>query len=33
MLLAGPEELRRFLDEQMRTWGAVAKENNIKGDI
>jgi tripartite-type tricarboxylate transporter receptor subunit TctC len=33
MLLAGPEELRQFLDEQMRTWGAVVKENNIKGDI
>jgi tripartite-type tricarboxylate transporter receptor subunit TctC len=33
MLLAGPEELRTFLDDQMRTWGAVVKENNIKGDI
>jgi tripartite-type tricarboxylate transporter receptor subunit TctC len=33
MLLAGPEGLRKFLEEQMRTWGTVAKENNIKGDI
>jgi tripartite-type tricarboxylate transporter receptor subunit TctC len=33
LLLAGPEDLRKFLAEQMRTWGAVARENNIKGDI
>jgi len=33
VLLAGPEALRSFLEEQMRIWGAVAKENNIKGDI
>jgi len=33
VLLAGPEELRTFLAEQMRTWGTVAKDNNIKGDI
>jgi tripartite-type tricarboxylate transporter receptor subunit TctC len=33
MLLAGTEELRKFLNEQMHTWGAVVKENNIKGDI
>src|SRR3954454_20198949 len=33
MLLAGAEELRKFLNEQMHTWGAVLKENNIKGDI
>jgi tripartite-type tricarboxylate transporter receptor subunit TctC len=32
MLLAGPEDLRKFLAEQMRTWGAVVRENNIKGD-
>jgi len=33
MLLAGPEDLRKFLQDQMQTWGNVAKENNIKGDI
>jgi tripartite-type tricarboxylate transporter receptor subunit TctC len=33
MPLAGSEELRKFLNEQMNTWGAVVKENNIKGDI
>jgi tripartite-type tricarboxylate transporter receptor subunit TctC len=33
MVLAGTEELRKFLNEQMHTWGAVVKENNIKGDI
>ena len=32
VLLAGPEELRKFVSEQMRTWGAVVRENNIKGD-
>jgi tripartite-type tricarboxylate transporter receptor subunit TctC len=32
MLLAGPDELRKFLSEQMRTWGAVVRENNIKSD-
>jgi tripartite-type tricarboxylate transporter receptor subunit TctC len=32
MLLAGPEDLRKFLEEQMQTWGAVVKENTIKGD-
>jgi tripartite-type tricarboxylate transporter receptor subunit TctC len=30
--LAGPDELRKFLAEQMRVWGAVARENNIKAD-
>jgi tripartite-type tricarboxylate transporter receptor subunit TctC len=33
VLLAGPEELRKFLNDQMHTWGAVVKENNIRGDI
>ena len=33
LTLGGPEEMRRFLTEQMRTWGAVVKENNIKGDV
>ena len=32
MLLAGPEELRKFVSDQMHTWGAVVRENNIKGD-
>lgn len=27
----GSEELRRFLHEQMRVWGAVARENGITG--
>jgi len=33
LLLAGPEEERKFLAEQMRVWGAVARESNIKGDV
>jgi tripartite-type tricarboxylate transporter receptor subunit TctC len=33
LLLGGPEEERKFLGEQMRVWGAVARENNIKGDV
>lgn len=33
LVLGGPEEQRRFLSDQMRTWGAVVKENNIKGDV
>jgi len=28
----GPEELRKFLGEQMRVWGAVAREHEIKAD-
>jgi tripartite-type tricarboxylate transporter receptor subunit TctC len=28
--LAGPAELGRFLTDQMRVWGTVARENNIK---
>jgi len=31
--LGGPDVLRRFLTEQMRLWGDVIRENNIKGDI
>ena len=27
-----PEELRKFELEQTRIWGAVVRENNIKGD-
>ena len=30
--LGGPEELRAFFDEQLRTWGAVVRENGIKSD-
>jgi tripartite-type tricarboxylate transporter receptor subunit TctC len=30
--LGGPEDLRTFLAEQMRVWGAVARENSIKAD-
>jgi tripartite-type tricarboxylate transporter receptor subunit TctC len=33
LLLSGPEELRKFVAEQMRVWGGVARENNIKGDV
>ncbi len=32
LVFAGPEELRRFASEQARIWGAVIRENNIKGD-
>ena len=32
LTLSGPDELRTFLADQMRTWGAVAREHNIKGD-
>ena len=32
LALSGPDELRTFLADQMRTWGAVAREHNIKGD-
>ena len=32
LALNGPEELRKFLSEQMRIWGAVAREQNIKAE-
>jgi tripartite-type tricarboxylate transporter receptor subunit TctC len=32
LLLRGPDELRTFLANQMRTWGAVAREHDIKGE-
>jgi tripartite-type tricarboxylate transporter receptor subunit TctC len=32
LALSGPEELRKFLGEQMRVWGAVAREHSIKAD-
>ena len=28
----GPDDLRKFLSEQMRTWGAVVRENAIKAE-
>src|SRR4051794_4798103 len=30
--LGGPEELRKFFEDQVRIWGAVVRENNIRGD-
>jgi tripartite-type tricarboxylate transporter receptor subunit TctC len=33
LILGGPEEQRKFLLDQMRVWGAVVRENNIKGDV
>jgi len=30
--LAGPPELGKFLSEQIRTWGKVVRDNNIKGE-
>ncbi|MEA2946612.1 MAG: hypothetical protein QOI40_1942, partial [Alphaproteobacteria bacterium] len=32
LTLTGPEDLRKFVGEQMRVWGAVVRENDIKGD-
>ncbi|BAT59867.1 tripartite tricarboxylate transporter family receptor [Variibacter gotjawalensis] len=32
MRLGGPDELRTFFAEQMRVWGDVVRENNIKTD-
>ena len=32
LALTGAEELRKFLGEQMRMWGAVVREHNIKAD-
>jgi tripartite-type tricarboxylate transporter receptor subunit TctC len=32
LALNGPEELRTFLAEQMRVWGAVAREHDVKAD-
>jgi tripartite-type tricarboxylate transporter receptor subunit TctC len=32
MALSGPQELRSFLFGQMKTWGAVAREFDIKGE-
>jgi tripartite-type tricarboxylate transporter receptor subunit TctC len=32
LALSGPEELRMFVGEQMRVWGAVAREHGIKAE-
>lgn len=32
LTLAGPEELRRFLDTQIETWSKVVRENRIQAD-
>jgi|SRR6516165_9434089 len=32
LALGGPAELRKFLAEQMRIWGAVARENQIQAE-
>ncbi len=32
VLGAGPAELQRFLENEMRVWGEVVRENNIKAD-
>jgi hypothetical protein len=30
--LTGPDEMRKFVGEQIRIWGAVVRENKIKAD-
>jgi tripartite-type tricarboxylate transporter receptor subunit TctC len=32
LVLGGPQELAKFLSEQMRVWGAVVREHDIRGD-
>jgi len=32
LALTGPEELRKFLADQMQVWGAVAREHDVKAD-
>ena len=32
VIAAGPEDLQRFVETEMRVWGAVVRENNIKAD-
>ena len=32
LTLGGPEELRKFFQDQVRIWGAVVRENNIRPD-
>jgi tripartite-type tricarboxylate transporter receptor subunit TctC len=33
LVMAGPEELRKFSTDQGRLWGPVVKENDIKGEM
>jgi tripartite-type tricarboxylate transporter receptor subunit TctC len=33
LVLAGPEELRKFATDQGKLWGPVVKENDIKGEM
>ena len=32
LALAGPDELGRFLDREIETWGKVVRENGIQAD-
>jgi tripartite-type tricarboxylate transporter receptor subunit TctC len=32
LALSGPDDLRKFLREQMQVWGPVVRENDIRGD-
>src|SRR5581483_1883274 len=32
MRLEGPDRLRQFVSDQMKLWGPVVREHNIKGD-
>jgi tripartite-type tricarboxylate transporter receptor subunit TctC len=32
LALTGPEALRKFVNDQMRVWAPVVRENDIKGD-
>ena len=32
LVLGGPQELAKFLGEQMRVWGAVVREHDVRGD-
>jgi tripartite-type tricarboxylate transporter receptor subunit TctC len=32
LVLGGPQELAKFLSEQMRVWGAVVREHDIRGE-
>jgi hypothetical protein len=31
--IGGPDVQRKFLADQMKLWGSVVKEHNIKNDI
>jgi tripartite-type tricarboxylate transporter receptor subunit TctC len=32
LTLGGPQTLREFVDSQMKVWGKVVKDHDIKGD-